>query len=105
MPFPFADFSSMKLRPAVIISADPQGSELLIAFVTSVMTNRSPRGAEVELLPDDAEFAATGLKVSSLLRLDKVATVSRTVILRRLGALGRTTKATALGKLRLAFGL
>src|SRR5438309_6092002 len=59
VPFPFADLTGQKVRPAVIVSADPQGSELIVAFVTSVLTNRSPRGAEVELLRPDAEFGVT----------------------------------------------
>lgn len=105
VPFPFADLTGMKLRPAVVVSADPQQPELIIAFITSVTTNRSPRGADLELLCEDAEFAGTGLKVSSLVRLDKLVTVSRTLISRRLGAIGRSTREMAMTKLRLAFGL
>jgi mRNA interferase MazF len=45
IPFPFADLSGQKVRPAVVVSADPQGTELIVAFITSVLTNRSPRGA------------------------------------------------------------
>src|SRR4051812_65341 len=50
VPFPFADLSGQKVRPAVVVSADPQGPELILAFITSVLSNRSPRGAEVVLL-------------------------------------------------------
>ncbi len=80
VPFPFADLAGRKLRPAVVISADPQADELVLAFITSVLGNRSPRGAEVELLRSDPEFALSGLKVDSLIRLDKVATLSIHVI-------------------------
>ena len=41
VPFPFADLSGRKVRPAVIVSTDPQGPELILAFITSVLTNRS----------------------------------------------------------------
>src|SRR5213592_3682371 len=75
--FPFSDLSGRKMRPAVIVSADPQGSELIVAFITSVLTNRSPRGAEVELLRSDPEFRVTGLKADSLIRLDKLVTLER----------------------------
>lgn len=84
VPFPFADLAGIKLRPAVVISADPQHSELILACITSVTTNRSPRRADLELLRGDAEFAGTGLKVNSLVRFDKLVTVSRTLISRRL---------------------
>ena len=76
VPFPFADLSGKKVRPAVIVSADPQGTELILAFITSVLTNRSARGAEVELLRADAEFPAAGLRVDSLIRLEKLVTLS-----------------------------
>ena len=105
VPFPFADLTGQKIRPAVIVSADPQGSELTPAFITSVLTNRSPRGAEVELLRSDQEFRATGLKADSLIRLDKLVTLSSGVISRRLGKAGQATNSKAAAMLRRAFGL
>ena len=105
VPFPFADLTGRKMRPAVIVSADPQGSELIVAFITSVLTNRSPRGAEVELLRSDPEFRRSGLKVYSLLRLDKVVTLSSNVISRRLGTIGPATKNRIAVMLRRAFDL
>ena len=58
VPFPFADLTGQKVRPAVIVSADPQAPELILAFVTTVLTNRSTRGAEVELVRSDSELAS-----------------------------------------------
>jgi mRNA interferase MazF len=105
VPFPFADLTGNKVRPAVIVSADPQDSELIVAFVTSVLTNRSPRGAEVELSQADPEFHATGLKADSLIRLDKLVTLSANIITRRLGKLGTAIQSNVTAKLRTAFGL
>jgi mRNA interferase MazF len=105
VPFPFADLTGQKVRPAVIVSANPQGSELLLAFITSVLTNRSPRGAEVDVIQSDPEFGITGLKVDSLIRLDKLVTLSRGVISRRLGTIGPATQTKAALGLRRAFGL
>jgi mRNA interferase MazF len=105
VPFPFADLSGNKVRPAVVVSADPQGPELIVAFVTSVLTNRSPRGAEIELSQVDPEFIATGLKMDSLIRLDKLVTLSANIITRRLGKLGSKAKASLAAGLRLAFGI
>ena len=67
MPFPFADLSAQKVRPAVVISADPQDAEMIFAFVTSVLTNHSPRGAEVMLMTSNSEFSLSGLKVDSII--------------------------------------
>src|SRR5688572_332501 len=105
VPFPFADLTGQKVRPAVIVSADPQGSELIVAFITSALTNRSPRGAEVELLRSDLEFRGSGLKVDSLVRLDKLVTLSSNVISRRLGTTGSATKSRVAAMLRRAFDL
>lgn len=105
VPFPFADLSGSKVRPATIVSADPQGPELIVAFITSVLTNRSPRGAEVEVSPTDPEFQATGLKTSSIIRMDKLVTLSRKMISRRLGVMGPAAQAKLSAMLRLAFGL
>jgi mRNA interferase MazF len=105
VPFPFADLTGQKLRPAVIVSADPQGPELILAFITSVLTNRSPRGAEIELLRSDPEFRVTGLKAESLIRLDKLVTLSRGVISRQLGSTDRVTQTKIAAALRRAFGL
>ncbi len=105
VPFPFADLTGRKLRPAVIVSANPQGLELIVAFVTSVMTNRSPHGAEVELLQSDPEFRVTGLKVDSLIRLDKLVTLSSSVISRCLGTTGPATQTRISAMLRRAFDL
>src|SRR5438477_13172194 len=105
VPFPFADLSGRKVRPAVIVSPDPQGAELILAFITSVLTNRSPRGAEVEMFQTDAEFTVTGLKVDSLIRLDKLVTLSRGVISRRLGTTGHVTQSKIFSALRVAMGL
>jgi mRNA interferase MazF len=105
VPFPFADLAGRKIRPALIVSGDPQSSEVILAFITSVLTNRSPRGAEVELRRADTEFGVTGLKADSLVRLDKLVTVSVKLISRRLGKIGPVTHAAMAEKLRRAFDL
>ena len=33
VPFPFTDLTTEKLRPAVIVSAEPQESDVVIAFI------------------------------------------------------------------------
>lgn len=105
VPFPFADLTGRKMRPAVIVSANPQVPELIVAFVTSVLTNRSQRGAEVELLQSEPEFRVSGLKVDSLIRLDKLITLSSNVISRRLGTTGPATQNKITAMLRRALGL
>jgi mRNA interferase MazF len=77
--FPFTDLSGDKRRPALVVSRDnDQRSELVVCFITSV-----PRTG-----PDMAPIAAstsTGLKVPSVVRFDKIATLDRSVITGKLG--------------------
>lgn len=93
------------MRPAVIVSTDPQSPEMILAFITSVLTNRSPRGAEVELLRSDPEFGIAGLRADSLIRLDKLVTLSNHVVSRRLGRIGPATRGAVGAMLRRAFDL
>jgi mRNA interferase MazF len=78
--FPFTDLSGDKRRPALVVSRDnDRRPDLVVCFVTSI-----PRTG-----PDMAPLAATagtGLKVPSVVRFDKLATLDRSVIVGRLGA-------------------
>jgi mRNA interferase MazF len=51
------------------------------------------------------EFALTGLRVTSVLRMHKLAAVERSVIVRRLGRLGPQLQAEVDGLLRVVLGL
>ncbi len=78
--FPFTDLTGDKRRPALVVSRDnDRRPDLVVCFITSV-----PRVG-----PDMAPLAATaetGLKVPSVVRFDKLATLDRAVIAGRIGA-------------------
>jgi mRNA interferase MazF len=78
--FPFTDLSSVKRRPALVISTDnTRRLDIIVAYITSISRNQ----------PDAAPMEPTlgnGLKVSSLVRFDKVATIDKSIIVGRLGA-------------------
>lgn len=86
VPFPFTDLSSTKVRPALIISPDPQRNDLLIAFISSVISP-SPDKMDFLLTADHPDFASTGLKKDSVLKMNKLLTISSTLVLRRLGCI------------------
>jgi mRNA interferase MazF len=77
--FPFTDLSGDKRRPALVVSRDNgRRTDLVVCFITSV-----PRSG-----PDTAPIApdpVTGLKVPSVVRFDKLATLDTGVIAGRLG--------------------
>ena len=78
--FPFTDLSGDKRRPALVISRDnDRRPDLVVCFITSVQRN----GPDMAAIPP---AAGTGLKVPSLVRFDKLATLDRSVIAGKLGA-------------------
>lgn len=82
IPFPFTDLSEKKVRPAVIISAKEHGDDIIVAFISSQDTKRK------QLL--DVRVAQTkenGLKVASVIKCTKVATLDKKIILGSLGTL------------------
>jgi mRNA-degrading endonuclease toxin of MazEF toxin-antitoxin module len=88
--FPFTDLSGRKLRPALIVGR-PLGDDIVLAFVTS-RSDIGAADAEHLLEPSDPEFASTGLKIASRVRLQKLATLHRELVRRRLGRIGPRTR-------------
>jgi len=105
VPFPFDDLSSSKVRPAVC-PTEPLGTHrhVVLAFISS----RPPAerlDSDIAFDPGDADFAGTGLRVPSTLRLHRLMTVSSSLIRRDLGALSPRLQALVSNKLRDLFSL
>lgn len=84
--FPFTDLSGSKRRPAIVIGMGANRSDVLLAFISSVIPDE-PSSCDVALRPSMAGFSQTGLKTASVLRLNKLATIERRLITRRIGHL------------------
>ena len=87
VPFPFTDLSQTKLRPAIVLWADSIGNDVTLCFVSSQGLDTLATG-EFLLDAADPEFTSTGLKISSKVRVTRIVTVERKLIVRRLGKLG-----------------
>lgn len=100
LPFPFDDLSTTKVRPAVCLTAAlGRHDHVVVAFITS----RVPApldSSDLLLAAHDPEFDATGLKVTSVLRLHRLMTVSESLIARRLGSLSPVLQAEVTQRLR-----
>jgi len=94
-----------KLRPAVVISPDPQRLDVIIAFISSVVTPGEPSQTDYVLLPDSPAFAGTGLKKGSTFRMRKLLTIDRSRIARRLGRVNPVLQNELDIRLRHALGL
>ncbi len=79
VPVVFSDGSGHKKRPVVIVY-DSGDADLLVAPVTS-QAARSPREMPV------VNWQRAGLRLTSVVRLEKLATVEKTTVVRRMGRL------------------
>jgi mRNA interferase MazF len=91
VPFPFTDLTSTKVRPALILSkTDVEAKDLTLAFITS-RTHEQAKAGRFLLEATEKYFKKTGLKVDSVLRFDKLATLNKKLILGELGELDTET--------------
>ncbi len=97
VPFPFTDFSATKLRPALVLHENAY--DVVVAFISSKVTAPTSR-ADILLLQEDSGFAASGLKVDSVIKLDKIATIMKKFIIGELGALNKELRAAVNEKMR-----
>ncbi len=105
MPFPFDDLTANKVRPAVCLTDEIKPhSHIVLAFITSrISTNSSATDFVID--KSDADFAATGLKVSSTVRLHRLMTVTKSIIQRELGELTGSQQTEIDNRLRKLFNL
>ena len=105
VPFPFDDLSAAKLRPAVCLT-NPIGAHrhVVLAFITSRVSTPL-ESSDIVLSTQDSGFSATGLRVSSTLRLHRLMTVTTSIIQRELGELAPRMQTEVNAKLRDLFEL
>lgn len=89
VPFPFTDLSAAKLRPALVLVESETDS--VVAFISSRIP-REPATTEVLIPQEHRDFRLTGLKTASVVKLDKVATVARSIILGEIGEIGESLR-------------
>jgi mRNA interferase MazF len=86
--FPFADGSGTKLRPVLVLARVPgPHDDYLVLFISSQLRT-AVTGVDVVLGRQHPAFGSSGLKVPSVLRIGKLATISSALILGPLGKIG-----------------
>ena len=86
--FPFTDLTSTKRRPALVLNENSEFADVVLAFISSKIPAKLSKTMML-LDSNETDFKNCGLKTSSIIRLDKLATVQRILITRRLGKLSR----------------
>lgn len=104
VPFPFTDLSENKVRPAVVLSCDMKGEDIVVAFISS-HKQRKPHVLDVAVARSDEMFSATGLKTDSTIKIGKIATLDKKIILGELGHVHKDTEKEIDKKIKILFGL
>lgn len=81
VPFPFADLTQAKRRPALVISV-LEGDDIILCQVTSKFVNDS-----YAILLEDADFETGGLKQVSNVRPNRIFTADSHIVLYKVGHL------------------
>lgn len=85
--FPFTDLSQTKLRPALILYSNSATNDITLCFISSQNVNNLT-SEEFAIKDSDTEFSDTGLRISSKVKVTRIATLNNSLIVRRLGKLG-----------------
>lgn len=104
IPFPFTDLSSHKVRPAVVLSARLKGDDVVLAFISSQESKKKePTG--VLISRTSKGFTETGLKEDSVVRVSKIATLDKKIMLGTLGIVSKDIEKEIDSKLKIIFKL
>jgi mRNA interferase MazF len=85
-PLPQAD-GQVKNRPAIVLRAMPPHGDLLVCGV-STQLQHEVRGFDDVIKPSDPDFAASGLKATSLIRLAFLVVLPASSFLGSIGSIG-----------------
>ncbi|SHI65049.1 transcriptional modulator of MazE/toxin, MazF [Tangfeifania diversioriginum] len=79
VPFPFTDLMGNKKRPALVLISSPE--DVTVCFITTKFERKSI--SDIVVKPT----FGNGLKKDSVIRLNKIATLDKEIVLGRLGTL------------------
>ena len=85
-PFPFTDLSGNKVRPALVLGSQEGSEDISVCFISSAPQNKIHK---FDILVDikDRDFNKTGLKLKSVIKVAKIATLDKAVVLGKIGVL------------------
>jgi mRNA interferase MazF len=103
VPFPFTDLSSIKQRPALVVSSDALNAasdDVLVAAITSQI---APTLTADEFMIPPGDLAPCGLPKPSVVRLTKLAALHRQLVVKRIGSMPAPTLVRILAQIRQLF--
>lgn len=86
--FPFPNLTSTKARPALVLFEGEK--DIIVVFISARIVKAGPNDVLIKEL--HSEFKQTGLKVESFIKVDKIATLSKRLIIGEIGQVGPKLK-------------
>lgn len=86
--FPQTDQTSGKLRPALVLRSLPGSHDDRLICMISTKLHQQAAGIDELIRSTDNDFSQTGLKLTSLVRVTRIAVVSAEILH---GAIGKVT--------------
>lgn len=87
--YPYTDLSGSKLRPALVLY--DRDLDVVLAFITSRLYMYNEE-TDVLIKSDSPEFKSTGLEKDSIIKLDKIFTISKEKIKKIIGEVSDNLK-------------
>ena len=103
-PFPFTDLTSIKRRPAVVVSVKNEGDDVIVAFVSSKVYEPL-NDTDFLIKTDHPDFQKTGLKVHSIVKASKLVTLEKSILICELGSCSEAIMTEIEKRLKITFGL
>ena len=97
IPFPFTDLSDNKLRPALVLAEN--SLDVTVSFITTQLQWQEPTDILLQ------SGSKNGIKKTSLVRLSKIATIDRALIIGTIGYISSAQIIELNLKLKLIFQL
>jgi len=85
VPFPNSDLTLGKLRPALVLFEDDMENETTIAYISS-KTPIIPSPCDILVTRGTQSFNESGLKMNSVIKMNKIATIKNRFIAGLLGS-------------------
>ena len=86
VPFPFTNLSENKVRPALVLSRKDTSDDYTVCFISSIVPKKI-LSTEILIKKESKNFKHTGLKVDSLIKVTKIATLEKSIFIGTLGYL------------------
>ncbi|HXR06701.1 MAG TPA: type II toxin-antitoxin system PemK/MazF family toxin [Candidatus Acidoferrum sp.] len=101
--FPFTDLSSTKQRPALVVSSDALNAASEDVLVVAISSQVPGRLTSEEFMIPPGDLASCGLPKPSIVRLAKLASLHRQLVIKRIGSMPEPVLRRILAQIRQMF--